>query len=164
MKINFKSWVLFLTLGLTAFVLQTACVNEAERLAFEKKCQTLQNEEYFFGFDDFLDAKKVILREMANGKVLQEKLIDSSEKSPYGFRAYLPVMDSMNKSYYQIVIDDKYLFTLSEIKIYAREGKLRGRYAFYCVIKEFKVNGKIKKNKDRGIYKKDAVILPVTTP
>jgi len=74
MKLTFKNGALFLALGLTALFLQTACVNEAERLAAEQKCQISQNEKYSFGFDGFLNPKKVIFREMANGKIIKVDL------------------------------------------------------------------------------------------
>jgi hypothetical protein len=167
MKLNFKNGALLLALGLTAIFLQTACVNEAERLAAEQKCQISQNEKYSFGFDGFLNPKKVIFREMANGKIIKEQLINEKEHdmspTPYGFGADLTLTDAKNKNYYQIIIDDRYLFTLSGIKINAYEVKLAGKYTFICGIREFTVNDKVT-SKRTGIYKKDAIILPVTTP
>ena len=154
MKINFKIKVL--PLAFLAVLSQTACVDteidiENKRLKIEQKCQVSSDYEYSLNFRGFSHSKKVVVREMANGKILQEK--------PGDFVNNTSLLDEKNQNYYQIIVDDRYLFTLSEIKINAIH---MGRRPI-CHIKEWKVNEK-KYSDTRILYKKDAVILPVTTP
>jgi hypothetical protein len=157
MKLNFKIKVL--PLAFLAVLSQTACFDrETRRVKSEQECQVSRSKTYNFEFHGFLDAKKLILREMANGNIVQEQkiTIDSDGLPDKVFVADVPLMDAKNQNYYQIIIDDHYLFTLSEIDIFAVAVGV-------CLVRGFKLNGKIN-TKDRTLDKKDAVILPVTTP
>jgi hypothetical protein len=162
MEINFKKF--FATFSLSIFALQTACVDEETKILKDKQdCQILREEGYYFGFKEFLDAKKLIFREITNGKILKEKTItiNSTNKLLDGFWIDLPIIDTKNQEYYQVVIDDIYLFTLSEVKIYAKTRSFKfGSEFLFCSVDSFKVNGQIKSG-DLDIYKKDAIILPV---
>ncbi len=163
MKLNFK--IKILPLAFLAVLLQTACVDtdisiENKRLKVEQECQVSKYKKYSFGFIGFLNPKKVILREVTNGKITQEKMLEIyfSDTESNELVYDLPLTDAKNQNYYQVIIDNHYLFTLSEIKINAIHMGPRP----ICHIKEWKVNGK--KHSDpntRILYKKDAIILPV---
>jgi len=163
MKINFKIKVL--PLVFLAVLSQTACTDpETKRLKGEQECQVSRHEKYSFGFIGFLNPKKVIFREVTNGKITQEKMLEIylSDMEPNEFVYDLPLTDEKNQNYYQIIVDDRYLFTLSEIKIYGFIRHVKFSDYIFCHIKEWKVNGK--KHSDpntRLLYKKDAIILPV---
>ncbi len=162
MKLTFKNGALFLTLGLTAIALQTACVNEAERLAAEKNCE-VSDATYGVEFIDFYVYDKIVIRKVFNDKIIQEQMIDLKDPTPYGVGVDFSLMNTINQKY-QIIINDRYLFTLSEVKVYAREFRNLGRYVFHCRVKELTINDKKRFNSDKNynrIDKKDAIILPV---
>jgi len=161
MKLNFKIKILPLLLAVLS---QTACFDrETRRVKSEQNCQVSRSKTYNFEFYGFLNTKKLVLREMANGNIVQERkiTIDSDGLPDNVFVADIPLMDAKNKNYYQIIIDDHYLFTLTEIDIYAVAVGV-------CLVREFKLNGKRRFITDSDGYltldKKDAIILPVTTP
>jgi len=96
---------------------------------------------------------------VTNGKITQEKMLEIYFSDTESNRLVydLPLTDAKNQNYYQIIVDDRYLFILSEIKIKAGH---MGPKLIICEIKEWKVNEK-KYSDTRLLYKKDAIILPV---
>ncbi|MBY0345653.1 MAG: hypothetical protein K2P98_02165, partial [Neisseriaceae bacterium] len=80
MKINFKIKVL--PLAFLAVLSQTACEDtgieiENKMVKSEYKCKAPKDNKYYlsFNFKGFSHSKKVVVREMANGKILQERPI-----------------------------------------------------------------------------------------
>ena len=164
MKTKFKTNILFIVLP--AILLQTACTDqETKRLEAEQACQVSRDKEYPFGLRNFSEPKKIILKEMVDGRVIQDQPIEWRENLPYGYGFRLSLTDAKNKNYYQLIVDDKYLFTFTDIKIYAiLHSTLLGGSSTMCKVEEFKVNGKrrfVTDSNFNGLEKKDAIILPV---
>jgi len=164
MKNNFK--IKALPLAFLAVLSQTACVDpENKRLKGEQECQVSRDETYGFMFTNFLDVKKIVFKEIVKNKVIKEQTIVWRDNPSYGLGVDLPLTDEKNQNYYQIIVDDRYLFTLSEIKIYAFIQHVKFSDYIICAISDLKVNGekrsRISDSNFSALDKKDAIILPV---
>lgn len=171
MKINFKIKVL--PLAFLAVLSQTACEDtgieiENKMVRSEYKCKAPKDNKYYlsFNFKGFSHSKKVVVREMANGKILQERPImalteaEGTERGNFTITTFLLV--EKNQNYYQIIVDDRYLFTLSEIKINTNDAY---HHRPVCKIELLTVNGDTHPHLSyTTLRKKDAVILPEATP
>ena len=145
---------------------ETESKKDIKRTKALEECyaETDNTQAYSFGISGLPNIKQVNIKEIFDGKVLNERSIelkDSTNKQADG-RIILDLSPLDMKNSYQIITNDGYIFALSNFKKDVAELHGMFSYVFACHITQYKLNEKLYQTGDDDfleLNKKNAVKL-----